>query len=137
MWNIEIYSQYKFIDKIIHGAAYPVLAISITGPRDEPVNWQENPNIKGLSVAFRDTENDTGISHEDAERIARFIMENKDEYVHIIIHCSAGISRSAGVAAAISKYLNGSDEKIFDSPKYIPNMRCYRYVLEAFENAEK
>lgn len=47
----------------------------------------------------------------------------------VIVHCDAGISRSSGVAAAILKAYTGDDSQIFNNPRYMPNMRCYRFVL--------
>ena len=71
------------------------------------------------------------IQKEDAEKIAAFVMINKHNGRRFIVQCDAGISRSAGVAAALMKYFNGDDSPIFDNPQYCPNMRCYRMVLEA------
>jgi len=58
------------------------------------------------------------------------LVEAHPEAEHIIVHCTAGKSRSAGVAAALHKVLNGSDEPIFGNARYRPNMRVYRMVLE-------
>lgn len=52
----------------------------------------------------------------------------KDKINLIICQCEAGISRSAGVAGALSKVLNKDDSKIFED--YCPNMLVYRTVLE-------
>ena len=52
----------------------------------------------------------------------------------IICQCSAGISRSAGVAAALGVILNGSDKEIFNDPKYCPNRFVYRTILNEYEN---
>lgn len=71
------------------------------------------------------------IQKEDAEKIAAFAMINKHNGRHFIVQCDAGVSCSAGVAAALMKYFNGDDAPIFDNPQYCPNMRCYRMVLEA------
>lgn len=71
------------------------------------------------------------IHKEDAEKIASFVMANKHNGRHFIVQCDAGVSRSAGVAAALMKYFNGDDTPIFNNPQYCPNMRCYRMVLEA------
>ena len=51
----------------------------------------------------------------------------------MIIQCDAGVSRSAGVAGALMKYYNGDDSEIFENPKYRPNMRCYRTMLNELE----
>lgn len=66
---------------------------------------------------------------EDAQKIARFVKLHEDK--KIIVHCDAGVSRSAGIAAAIMKYYNCDDTPIFDSPRYCPNMLCYRLTLNA------
>lgn len=48
----------------------------------------------------------------------------------LIVHCGAGVSRSAGMAAAIDKHYNGSDFEFFKA-LYRPNMLVYRTMLEA------
>ena len=67
------------------------------------------------------------ITKEDAQMIKSFIERHKDKL--IIVHCDGGVSRSAGIAAALMKYYNGDDTPIFDNPKYYPNMLCYRTML--------
>lgn len=64
---------------------------------------------------------------DDAELITDVIERNLDK--HIIVHCDAGQSRSAGIAAALSKYYNGSDEEFFNNPHMTPNMLCYRLMM--------
>ena len=54
----------------------------------------------------------------------------------LIVHCSAGISRSAGVAAAIHEALgwpiaNTRNSDVFRDGKFAPNMHCYRTMLRA------
>lgn len=71
------------------------------------------------------------IQCSDVEAIVDFVMRNKDNGKHFIVQCDAGVSRSAGVAAALMKYFNEDDSPIFDNSQYCPNMRCYRMVLEA------
>lgn len=58
------------------------------------------------------------------------LIEAHPEAEHIVVHCTAGKSRSAAVAGALHKILNGNDEPIFGNPRYRPNMRVYRMVLE-------
>ena len=91
-----------------------------------------------LRVQFEDTDSKEieygGITEHDAIIIRDFINKYKDNsnIDKIIVHCHAGQSRSAGVAAAIMKYLNNDDTPIFNNHKYTPNMLCYRRVLNAF-----
>lgn len=86
----------------------------------------------GLDVYGRDADVSDLMSDEDANRVVTFVNLHKD--ADLIVHCDAGISRSAGVAAAIMKAVNGDDSPIFDNGRYRPNMWCYRKVLTAFMN---
>lgn len=83
----------------------------------------------GLDVYGRRVDESDLMTQEDAASIRDFLKANTD--VDVIVHCDAGISRSSGVAAAILKFFNGTDEQIFKSGRYCPNMWCYRRVLEA------
>lgn len=65
---------------------------------------------------------------EDAKQVMD-LVEAHPEAEHILVHCTAGISRSSAVAAALHKILNGSDEAIFNNKRYRPNMRVYRMML--------
>ena len=114
--------------------------ISVYGTDEEPIG-EGVPGCNVLAaerLCFDDVDRDIPgrnglrcISERQALRIARFVDENRDRVKEFIVHCGAGISRSAGAAAAIMKYLNGSDSPIFDSPGYQPNMKVYRTVLNA------
>lgn len=68
---------------------------------------------------------------EEAVQIETFVERHKDKM--IIVHCDAGVSRSAGIAAALLKHYNGDDSEIFDNPRYVPNMLCYRTMLNVLE----
>ena len=46
-----------------------------------------------------------------------------------MVHCFAGISRSAAVAAAISKLKGLDDSQFLDEP-FEPNVRVYRTLLD-------
>lgn len=82
------------------------------------------PDVYGRPVTEKDMMNE-----EHAKAIKAFLHEHPN--TDIIVHCDAGISRSAGVAAGIMKALTGDDSPIFDSHRYRPNMWCYRKTLEA------
>lgn len=68
-----------------------------------------------------------------AEEIKNFTDKFKNKVNHIVVHCTAGISRSASVGAVVSRYLNGTDDYIFDSGEYHPNKLVYKVMCEAFE----
>ena len=94
----------------------------------------DNKILRILRLRFDDvTETDdnyTAINDEQAETIASFVKMNMN-IERIIVHCEAGISRSAGCAAAIMKYLKNDDTPIFNNSYYKPNMTVYRKVINA------
>ncbi|MBE6994772.1 MAG: hypothetical protein E7423_09070 [Ruminococcaceae bacterium] len=84
------------------------------------------PDVYGREASALDMMQD-----EDAARIADFVRRH--QALDLIVHCDAGVSRSAGVAAAILKHLTGDDSPIFNDPRFRPNMWCYRKTLAALE----
>lgn len=88
-----------------------------------------------LTLEFDDIERSRAglkaMSDNDGFRIKQFIDKYK-MVNNIIIHCTAGISRSAGVACGIALYLNKTDEYIWSSKRYLPNKRCYYITSKSF-----
>jgi predicted protein tyrosine phosphatase len=72
-------------------------------------------------------------TENDADQILDFV-ESHPEAELIIVHCDGGVSRSAGIAAALSKILTGSDFNIFNSKRYQPNMHVYRTILNRWHS---
>jgi len=72
---------------------------------------------------------------EDARKIVNFVLANPTE--EIVAHCDMGISRSAGIIAAIKKHLTGNSTEIFTNKQYFPNMRVYNLILKAFNEGAK
>ena len=68
---------------------------------------------------------------EDAAQVVEFLRTYPD--TDVIVHCDAGISRSAGIAAAILKHTIGDDSSIFKNGLYAPNMWCYQKTLDALQ----
>ena len=56
---------------------------------------------------------------------------------NILCQCEAGVSRSAGCAAAIIKWLEGEDEAVFASDLYSPNRHVYRLMLRVIRKQSK
>lgn len=129
----------KILEKNINNFDVPTIIISIRSIGDTPPKklfLHSNPQIKSfITLAFDDITtyhaNYYPITEQQARKIAKFVMRYKDSVEQIIVHCDAGLSRSAGVAAAIAKYLNGSDDDFFVRSPYTPNMTCYHKVLFA------
>ena len=51
-----------------------------------------------------------------------------------VVHCDAGISRSAAVCAAIRRYLGFEDMSIFDNYMYNPNPLVYYTMMEQIKD---
>lgn len=117
--------------------------ISITSKSVGPADIKkttDNKIVDILRLEFNDTDKEDkyagNINREQAEEIKNFVNKyvNNDSIELFIVHCEAGQSRSAGVAAAIMKYAYNDDTPIFNNRIYTPNMLCYRMVLECLMN---
>jgi predicted protein tyrosine phosphatase len=70
-------------------------------------------------------------SDEHAKKIIEFVKKYLNKIELIVVQCDAGISRSAAVAAALSKCLNNDDEYFFKH--YLPNSLVYKTILKKWE----
>ena len=125
--NARKYSFDENIDKCI--------IISINDTFVEANQFNPNLNIKGVcSLFFNDVENnsDGHMVREDADKIIEFVNHYVNDVDEIVVHCGAGVSRSAGVCAALMLILTGDDSSIFNNSRFRPNMHCYRLVLESY-----
>ena len=85
---------------------------------------EPGPDVYGHMAGEKDL-----MQPEDADQVRALLEQYPD--CDILIHCDAGISRSAGVAAAILEAWGGAPRTLFDSPWYEPNLHCYRVTLKA------
>jgi len=143
--NVTIMSRKNAVRYCGQKNPEPSVMISISDPRmaydDKPYTSVENKIIdilrlsfsdadgKGLDVYGNPVDESDLMTDEDAARVAAFVEAHQD--VFVLVHCDAGISRSAGVAAAILKYYTGDDSQVFRSGRHYPNMWCYRKTLNA------
>lgn len=68
---------------------------------------------------------------DDARAILGIVKLTTPYIEAILINCSAGISRSSGVGAALAVLLGQSDTRFFDpSGPYRPNRYVYRTLLD-------
>ncbi len=112
----------------------PHVLVSITDIENPEAELSDAPTrLATLRLQFHDADRDgagfTLLSEEDARGIVEFVRAHRDRIRLIVCQCEAGISRSAGCAAALSKWLNGDDEAFFRL--FHPNRWVYRRVLAA------
>lgn len=140
IYNIQVKSRREIGE---FKSEIPYVLISIRNPSDViPHLLDDNNRIAELFLEFDDVDKDTllqwglkvenciAIKDDDAEKIVEFIESYKDKVELIICQCDAGISRSAGVAAALAKVLNNNDKWVFRF--YVPNRTVYGKVLEKY-----
>lgn len=109
--------------------------VSISEVDDSFPEFKNSSNIVSvLKVHFDDVDkNDRNcITENDALKIADFVKNVAPNIDILIVHCLAGRSRSAGCAAAISKWYFNDDSFYFK--RYNPNMTVYRLVLNSLMN---
>ena len=101
-----------------------------------------------INVSFWDIEEKIGnyepINDEQAYEIAKFINKYKNEIgngIKVLIHCSAGISRSAGVGLAVKCIVKHNGDKhdfslfpceITQLKRYYPNLVVYDKIVEQY-----
>ena len=105
--------------------------------KDADVFVSNKNNVKYiLRLSFDDCDFEDNpekcMSFAQGKKVADFVNKYYDDIDVIIVHCDGGISRSAGVAAAIMRVKEGSDQPIFDSQTKYPNMTCYLRTLKGF-----
>lgn len=108
------------------------IVISIHDPNTTHAILSEtckDTRLETLFLVASDTDGKYGVpfTREMANKVWLLVDKYKDDIDLIVINCEAGISRSAGVGAALSKVLNNDDTDFF---RYFrPNMFIYRKVL--------
>ena len=115
----------------------PHVIVSITSHADDVARLRINEMCRGvLRLSFPDAEVPSDLhveanlfSQQQAAEIWMFTQQHVSEIERIIVHCDAGVSRSAAVAAALARVLNEDDTEFFGG-RYRPNMRVYRMLLE-------
>lgn len=97
---------------------------------------KKNINCKKiLSLYFNDTteyKHPYAMKQGDAIKIKEYVLSLEKDVEKLIVSCTAGVSRSAAVAAGIMQGLGNSDMIVWKNPNYSPNILCYKLVLKAF-----
>jgi predicted protein tyrosine phosphatase len=134
----------------------PHAIISITDPDSDFPHFAPNENRLGiLFLQFYDLDDirdqmtpkdaaeylaqfgDGLFKDHQAAEIVDFVEGVKSKIKGILVHCEAGVSRSAAVAAGIELVLNGSNERVFNDRRYSPNLYVYTKLLFAWQKKSK
>lgn len=139
--------QQRHLDFVVHSRKavesaalpdVPHVVVSITTSPFDEARIPSSPHCLGiLRLAFFDSDlpaeedgPDGLFSRDDARQIWRFVLPLREKLNCIVLHCNAGVSRSPGVAAALSNVLCGDDQAFFE--RYRPNQRVYLLLLDVF-----
>lgn len=113
------------------------IIISIHDPELNPAKTIWNKHTLGqLTLSFHDVEEDEHgffklIEDNHVLSIVDFVIGYENKVDCIICNCEAGISRSSGVACALSTYFNGFCDHIYEHPRYNPNKRVENMITKA------
>jgi len=117
----------------------PHIVISVTNPG---LPGAVLPDLESRRAELRLRFHDTGdygqplgdlivMQDEEANAILSFIALHALDIQTIVCQCEAGMSRSAGIAAALSRILQ--DEDRFFYANFAPNRWVYRMLMDAHE----
>lgn len=144
--EIKIFNRTNAVKESYRELKKSKVIISISDPDKSRANFnRENKSIKAkLYLSFYDIDEKTKdifkpyemMSRRDANKIVDFVCYWQDKVDEIWVNCEAGVSRSAGIAAAIMESFYQDSSVIFDDTRYLPNMYCYRLTKNAFDRID-
>ena len=92
--------------------------------------YLEHPNLLVLFFDDVETEGPTSFSSDMARHIVRFVQESDER--PLLIHCTAGISRSGAVGLAIAEQCGCVEVFRRENPDIMPNHLVLRKLRQAF-----
>ena len=111
-----------------------------TAPRYKPVDytgksdWVFQVAIHDIDLSVLGKFNMTYDTYfPEADQLAKFIYDAKENGLDIICQCEYGESRSSGCAAAILEHFYKNGISIFADYRYYPNQLIYHKVFDALE----
>ena len=140
--KIEIYNRSGLEKKSISGFLPDTSVIRITDVNEEPVKLVHHPRYL-LELSFDDIHSKEDVFHdsrrfalnlnsrEQAEQLADFVYQYKNETACLICQCRWGYSRSAAVAAALREHFYQDRMEIFLDERYYPNIYVFRQTFQA------
>lgn len=150
--RVKIYSRKMMEERLTLGKIENAAIISFYAPNDHmrgvkseiPIDYTGKCN-RVMQIALHDLDPhvlaDYGLTVDtyfpEADLIADFIFQAKNDGLDIICQCEYGQSRSAGCAAAILQYFGQSGIKVFADYRYYPNQLIYHKVFDALNKYKK
>lgn len=144
--KVSIYSREAIVKLIKNDFPDNVAVISFYDPKskysvyDTPVDYSSVTDrvfyvcIPDLDITALE---DVGLTFDtyftQADNLAEFIYNAKNEGLDIICQCDYGESRSAGCAAAILEHFYKTGISVFADYKYYPNQVVFNKILEALK----
>lgn len=123
--------MYDLIEK---GTPNNTAIISFSDTEEDYIDFPEGTDV--LKLAFYDVRPHTvSKDHYDkilpqAKDIAEYVYKKMKENKDIICQCDYGVSRSAGLAAAIMEAYAGKGIDVFADYRYTPNQFVYNKVVK-------
>ncbi len=143
---IKIFSRQQAIKHSYTDFDGSKIIISISDPFNERVKFNcSNRSIKDvLYLSFYDINEETrsifggyeSMSPIDAALIRDFVLKWEKFVDEIWVQCEMGVSRSAGIAAAVAEHFELDSSSILNNSNYYPNMLCCNLTKEAFNKKE-
>lgn len=149
VYNIQVMSYKQALEYVYNYSGskehekYAIISIQeFTNGYGIGLKFKKGGNCLGaLNIEFSDITKEMDSSEVklmtlgDAQKIHDFVESLPDEVEKLIVHCYAGVSRSAAVAAGIAQVKFGDDKEYFK--KYVPNMHVYYKILEVYGLSNK
>ena len=144
--KVDILSRKSACELIRSGFPANTAVISFYTPgkgRENPLNYRDACNnvfYVGIPDIDRIILSSYGYTYrsylKNADELARFIYEAKENNLDIICQCDYGQSRSAACAAAILQHFEGRGIDIFADFRYYPNQLVYHKIFDALEKVK-
>jgi len=138
--EFKIYSMIEMIEnaRTIRDNHIVIRIGEIAGYIQFPLSYNDQ-RLSELEILCDDVEKECKgmklFSQHNAESIKAFVEKWYRKYHNdllIICHCVAGISRSAGCIAALSRVYIGDDSWVWNNDQYVPNTMIYERILEVY-----
>lgn len=135
--KVSIYSRSEIERLIEKGIPSNTAIVSFSDQEDDCVEFPNGTDV--LCIVFYDIRPHSVTREQipsllpEAKQIAEYVFQKKNEGKDIICQCDYGISRSAGLAAAILQRWGKNGIEVFADYRYSPNQIVYHKVLEELE----